>query len=338
MRFAHEGMSLWFESDRSVSAGVAEADIDITLTVGVEPADASNRVEVRYRLNGGPTARMVADAVRHTGTAQYFRARFPAGTLRAGDAVEYTAVCRCAGRQVPSPKESERFGAFFHVVGVKPEAEGGAAPKKASLRGPIVIAARSAASLATFPIRIDATQLFYPNFFLLLPGGGVSETVSTDKTQELQLATGSHGFQFGSGMHADFYFMVTDKGNVEYDDNCRLFLDGYGTPNLTIKGLLVTLDALHLTGADPARPNETGVLLHDAQLSTESNPNAIPNPEDWIALRTIRLLPATGCGVYVGSGLVASFTFNLKVDGTFDYDPAFDSSQGGFLSGKGRRS
>jgi len=192
-----------------------------------------------------------------------------------------------------------------------------------------VTAARSAAALATFPIQIDATQLFY-RFFFLDPGD--QKAVSTDNVQKFQLAPLSgYRFQFGSPMIADFSFAVTDKGNVEYDDDCRGFLDGFGTPNLTIKGLLVTLDALHLTGADRARP-ATGVVLANAQLNSDIIPT------DWIAFRDdIRLLPAKGCGVIVGSALVASFTFDLKRDGTFDYDPAWDSTSinKGFLTGLG---
>jgi hypothetical protein len=148
--------------------------------------------------------------------------------------------------------------------------------------------------------------------------------------REFQLAPASgYRFQFGSSMIADFSFTVTDKGNVEYDDDCRSFLDGFGTPNLTVKGLLVTLDALRLTGADRTRP-ATGVLLVNTQLHSDILPT------DWIAFRNdIRLLPAKSCGVQVGSGLVTSFAFDLKRDGTFHYNPAFDSSQGGFLSGQG---
>jgi hypothetical protein len=68
--------------------------------------------------------------------------------------------------------------------------------------------------MSDFPIQINATSLFYRDFFLLLPGGGFSKTVSTKEVQMFQLAPGGHGFQFGSGMHADFSFRVTDNGNL----------------------------------------------------------------------------------------------------------------------------
>jgi hypothetical protein len=71
-------------------------------------------VEVHYRVNGGLTAIAAADPVRHTRKAQYFRARLPA--LRAGDIVEYLPICRCAGRQVPSPDQARQFASSFRVT------------------------------------------------------------------------------------------------------------------------------------------------------------------------------------------------------------------------------
>jgi hypothetical protein len=184
--------------------------------------------------------------------------------------------------------------------------------------------------MSGFPIQTDATQLFYHDFFLLGPEGATG-TVSANAPVKLQLAPGSYAFQFGSGMIADFNFTVTAGGGVDFDANCDQVLGGRATSLLTIRGLEVTLDALQLTGTDSAL-RETGVLLANTQLGTESN---LPDPEDWMAIRTIRLLPAKGFGVIVGSALVASFTFDLTRDGTFDYIPTLDSSQGGFLSGRG---
>jgi hypothetical protein len=114
MRYDWEGMSLWFEPNEIASDQTILAGTEVTITVGVEPADASNRVEVHYRVNGGPTAIAAADPVRHTRKAQYFRARLPA--LRAGDIVEYLPICRCAGRQVPSPDQARQFASSFRVT------------------------------------------------------------------------------------------------------------------------------------------------------------------------------------------------------------------------------
>jgi len=116
MRFEHEGMALWFEPGAEAPGEAIQVGTDVVIMVGVQPVDARNRVEVRYRVNQGPTEKVVADPVRHRGTGQYFRARLPASAFRAGDLVEYLAVCRCVTRQVPSHNEAERFAASFQLV------------------------------------------------------------------------------------------------------------------------------------------------------------------------------------------------------------------------------
>src|SRR5438105_681253 len=112
MRFEHDGMALWFGTpDAPAPSGdiLADAHSEVVVTVGVQPADASNRVYLRFRTN--------REQAEHTvdlrwwrndisGKAQYFRARLPVSTFRPGDTVEYTAVCYCAGRQVPSADEA----------------------------------------------------------------------------------------------------------------------------------------------------------------------------------------------------------------------------------------
>jgi len=115
MHYEHDGMRLWIEPPGNLSSDGLSPGSDATLMVGVEPADASNRVQVQYRVNGGPTTAIPAEPIRHAGNAQYFRAQLPCAALGAGDTVEYTAVCKCAGRQVPSPPQTERFGSSFQI-------------------------------------------------------------------------------------------------------------------------------------------------------------------------------------------------------------------------------
>jgi hypothetical protein len=205
----------------------------------------------------------------------------------------------------------------------------------------------AAQAQSKFSIQVDATKLFFRDFFLLLSGVQGSETVGTDRIQKFELSPGLYGFQFGSGTIADFSFTVTAEGKVTIGNEFGGFsavteLDG--VPTVVINGREVIIDALHLSGADPARPNETGVLLADTRLGTPSNPNAIRDPEDWIALRTIRLLPTPittprqqTYRLIVGSALVSSFGFDITRDGKFDYDPAWDSTSTnkGFLTGLG---
>lgn len=128
MRSEHEGMSLWFESGADAPGETVPEGTDVRITVAVEPADASNRVEVRYRINQGAIEHVSAVPVRHTGEAQYFRVHLPAAALHAGDRVDYLAVCRCVTRQVPAPKDAERFVASFTVVGTEASSALGRSP------------------------------------------------------------------------------------------------------------------------------------------------------------------------------------------------------------------
>jgi hypothetical protein len=118
MRFDHDDISLWYGTRYTPAPGSAlQAGIEVPITVGVQPADASNKVEVLYRVNRGSKQAVPAkwwrtDAYRKT---QYFRARLPA--FRAGDTVEYIPICYCAGRQVPSTQETKQFPSSFRIIG-----------------------------------------------------------------------------------------------------------------------------------------------------------------------------------------------------------------------------
>src|SRR3982074_1360866 len=102
MRFEHDGISLWYGTpDAPAPAGTAESTNGLTVAIGVHPADASNKVELLYRVTHGLERVLDAAGMRTEsgGGGQYFRAQLP--DLRPGDLVEYAAICRCAGRQVP---------------------------------------------------------------------------------------------------------------------------------------------------------------------------------------------------------------------------------------------
>ena len=85
--------------------------------------DASNRVEVGYRINGGALQVAATRWLRtdHSRKAHYFKAQIP--SIRAGDTLEYNAVCDFAGRRVPSPEEAESNFARVRVVGDGAETE-----------------------------------------------------------------------------------------------------------------------------------------------------------------------------------------------------------------------
>lgn len=134
MQFENEGIFLWYETSDAPAPGESVPEgTEVTIEIGVQPADASNIVEVRYRVNQGSPKTVVAKSLPNEpfSQAQYFRATLPA--LQAGDRVEYTTICRCAGRQVPAPKEAEQWAAEFTVTGSSSEPQSSAALGSESL-------------------------------------------------------------------------------------------------------------------------------------------------------------------------------------------------------------
>src|SRR5262245_28969044 len=122
MRFEHDGMVLWYgtpdapaPTDAVAVAGGSDQAL-VTITVGVLPPSASNVVQVGYGVNDGPMMTVTAGFLRHDvfQKAQYFAARLPA--LHLGDTVDFIAMCRCAGRQVPPAEETKQFASSFRVT------------------------------------------------------------------------------------------------------------------------------------------------------------------------------------------------------------------------------
>src|SRR5260370_4363434 len=141
MRFEHEGIFLWYGTPEAPAPQESvQAGTGITITVGVQPMNAGNKVEVLYRINKGQTKRVAANWLRNDTykKSQYFRTSLPA--LRVGDTVEYTALCRRAGRQVvPAAEDAEHFASSLRVI----DATAGAIPEPA-LHKAIVAAQESA--------------------------------------------------------------------------------------------------------------------------------------------------------------------------------------------------
>jgi hypothetical protein len=115
MQHEHQGMRLWIEPNQRLASGTIEPGSDVNLTIGVEPADASNQVQVLYRVNNGLETAIPAESIRHVGNLQYFKTQLPCAALCEGDTVEYSAVCQCAGRQVLS-QSAERAMSSFRVM------------------------------------------------------------------------------------------------------------------------------------------------------------------------------------------------------------------------------
>src|SRR2546426_287532 len=117
MRFERNGMAIWYGTPDAPAPGDTVLDgTAVAITVGAQPQDASNRIEIRYRVNQGVVQTVAARWLRSDRVlnAHYFIAQLP--PFRPGDAIEYTAVCRCAGRQVPSAEEAGGFTSTFLVT------------------------------------------------------------------------------------------------------------------------------------------------------------------------------------------------------------------------------
>jgi hypothetical protein len=117
MQFEYQGMSLWYGTPDAPAPGESvPAGAEVAIAIGVRPIDASHRVELLYRINQGSIETVVAKWQRNqtASNSQYFKARLP--RFQAGDTVEYRVICRCAGRQVPSPEKAEHFAGSFRVI------------------------------------------------------------------------------------------------------------------------------------------------------------------------------------------------------------------------------
>ena len=66
MRFEYEDKALWYGTPDAPAPGeTVQVGTDITITVGVQPMNAGNYVEVLYRINQGPTEKVAAKWLRN---------------------------------------------------------------------------------------------------------------------------------------------------------------------------------------------------------------------------------------------------------------------------------
>lgn len=116
MRINADGITLWNRlSDFIIRDSSDSSTIEVSLEIGVSPVDARNMVEVHYRVNQSETNTLSAKLTRTDSALknQYFQAEFP--PLNVGDTVDYSVICRCAGRQVPNPYQIGQFSDSFEV-------------------------------------------------------------------------------------------------------------------------------------------------------------------------------------------------------------------------------
>jgi Protein of unknown function (DUF3237) len=105
MNLTHDGLSLWYDTPDAPAPGDSGAvpRRGAALVIGVKPANPTNAVSVRYRVDGGIVQTTPARELRtdYQRQVQYFAVAFPA--FPSGHLVEYAPMMSVGGRQVPSP-------------------------------------------------------------------------------------------------------------------------------------------------------------------------------------------------------------------------------------------
>ena len=117
MNLTHDGLTLWFGTPDTPGPFEAEvvARVGVSLVVGVHPANPTNSILVRYRVDGGLMQSVPGREFRtdHERARQYFSVSFP--RFVTGDFVEYWPQLSCGGRQVPAASQWSRFRGHFRL-------------------------------------------------------------------------------------------------------------------------------------------------------------------------------------------------------------------------------
>ena len=144
VRLAHDRLELWYGTpDAPAPDGTTEQRQGVSVTVGVRPANPSNAVSIRYRVDGGGVETVSAPLVANDfqKRTQYFRATFP--TFWSGETVEYVPVVSCEGRRAPAPATAGTLPSSFRLSAA------GTAP---AARAP---SERGSGPRAEFPARLE---------------------------------------------------------------------------------------------------------------------------------------------------------------------------------------
>lgn len=118
MKLTHDGLSVWYGTPDAPAPGDEGivAREGTSLVVGVHPANPTNSVLVRYRVDRGPVQTVPGRELRtdYNRQAQYFLVAFP--PFPVGDLVEYAVILGCGGRQVPSAPIARQFFSKFRLA------------------------------------------------------------------------------------------------------------------------------------------------------------------------------------------------------------------------------
>lgn len=118
MHFTNDGLSLWYRTpeayapdDDSVMPRKGSA-----LVVGVRPANPTNSLVVRYRVDNGIVQSVPGRELRtdHERQIQYYAVKFP--NFPRGEVVEYAPLLVSGGRQVPAAHLADHFPSRFRLA------------------------------------------------------------------------------------------------------------------------------------------------------------------------------------------------------------------------------
>ena len=117
VQFTHDGLSLYYGTPDAPAPVNDECcgRQHVSVTVAMRPANPSNAVTIRYRIDDGPVSqlRAVRQPSDGQGDVEYFRATFP--DFYQGARVQYLPVGSCAGRTVPGPEVAATLPSSFRL-------------------------------------------------------------------------------------------------------------------------------------------------------------------------------------------------------------------------------
>jgi hypothetical protein len=137
VHFTHDGLSLWYgtpDAPAPFDQEVVPRDA-ASVVVAVHPANPTNSVLVRYRVDGGMVQAMPGRELRtdFAREVQYFVARFP--PLPGGQVVEFAPSVSCGGRQAPPAALGQRFPSRFRLATPAPRVSAVQTARPAALPG-----------------------------------------------------------------------------------------------------------------------------------------------------------------------------------------------------------
>ena len=139
MKLTHDGLSVWYgtpDAPAPGDEGIVPRE-GASLVVGVHPANPTNAVLVRYRVDRGAVRTVPGRELRsdYDRKDQYFLVSFP--PFAVGDLVEYSVVLSCGGRQVPEPQIADRLSSTFRLAPKEPAGEAAARSSASGRASPV---------------------------------------------------------------------------------------------------------------------------------------------------------------------------------------------------------